>query len=108
VLLFDRPLTEPGYGAEPTVTPARAGPLVPSSPGEAIDVGAAGENKASEWARHQLVNSRRPGEEASRVSPRYQLETPASASRSGSAKAGWIVTSAADEAAVITGPRRLR
>jgi hypothetical protein len=34
------------------------------------------ENKASEWARHQLVNSRRPGEDASRVSLRYPASNP--------------------------------
>ena len=40
---------------------------------------------------------------ASRVKPRYPARNPASASRSGSVKAGWIAASAVDGAAVVIG-----
>jgi hypothetical protein len=60
-------------------------------------------NKARERVRHQLVNWRRSSAYASRVRPRNPARNPARASRSGSVKAGWIVASAVDGAAVVIG-----
>ncbi len=60
-------------------------------------------NKASDRARHQLVNRRRSRAYASRVKPRNPARNPARASRSGSVKAGWIAASAVDGVAVVIG-----
>ena len=60
-------------------------------------------NKPRERARHQVVNWRRSSAYASRVRPRYPARNPASARRSASVKAGWIVTRAVDGAAVVIG-----
>ena len=50
-----------------------------------------------------MVNWRRSSAYASRVRPRNPARNPARASRSGSVKAGWIVASAVDGAAVVIG-----
>ena len=60
-------------------------------------------NRARERARHQVVNWRRSSVYASLVGPRYPARYPASASRSASVKAGLIVASAVDGAAVVIG-----
>ena len=53
--------------------------------------------------RHQAVNWRRSSAYASRVSPRYPVRNPASASRSASVKTGRIVARAVDGVAVVIG-----
>ena len=66
-------------------------------------------NSATGRVRHQPANWRRSSAYASRVRPRYPARNPARATRSASVKTGWIVTSAADGAAVLIGhlPARL-
>ena len=108
-LFFDRVLVEPGDGAQPPGD-GRAGPALEFEfPGEGLDVGAADGDSATERARHQLANWRRSRALASRVRPRYPARNPARANRSASVKAGWIVASAVDGAAVVIGhlPARL-
>src|SRR5580692_907416 len=67
------------------------------------------EDRARERAQHQVVNWRRSSAYASLVRPRYPARNPARASRSALVKAGWIVASAVDGAAVVIGhlPARL-
>src|SRR6516165_8579102 len=60
-------------------------------------------NRFSERLRHELVNWRKSSAYASRVRPRYPARNPARARRSASVKAGWIVASAVDGAAVVIG-----
>src|SRR5579872_5176577 len=85
------------------VTVARARPLVSSSLAKLSMSARRTANSIRERARHQVVNWRRSSAYASRVSPRYPARNPATASRSGSVKAGWIVASAVDGAAVVIG-----
>jgi hypothetical protein len=54
------------------------------------------ENNDSEQMRHHAVNCRRSSVSASLVRPRYPARNPASASRSDSVNADWIVTTAAE------------
>jgi hypothetical protein len=61
---------------------------------------------ADGWARHEVVNWRRSSAYASLVRLRYPARNPARASRSASVKAGWIVASAVDGAAVVIGHLR--
>src|SRR5256885_14365937 len=67
-------------------------------------------DRETERARHQVVNWRRSSAQASRIRPRYPARNPARANRSASVKAGWIVASAVDGAAVVIGhlPDELR
>src|ERR1700730_9650368 len=85
------------------VTVARARPRTSSSRAKLSMSARRTANRGRERARHQVVNWRRSSAYASRVSPRYPARNPARASRSGSVKAGWIVTSAVDGAAVVIG-----
>ena len=83
------------------VTVARARPRASSSLAKLSMSARRTANSIRERTRHQVVNWRRSSAYASRVSPRYPARNPARASRSGSVKAGWIVTSAVDGAVVI-------
>src|SRR6266567_7165502 len=92
------------------VTVARARPIASSSLAKDSMSARRTANSASERARHQLANWRRSRAYASRVRPRYPARNPARAIRSASVKAGWIVVSAVDGAAVVIGylPARLK
>src|SRR4029077_17829340 len=85
------------------VTVARARPLTSTSRAKLSMSARRTANRGRERPRHQVVNWRRSSAYASRVRPRYPARYPASASRSGSVKAGWIVASAVDGAAVVIG-----
>src|ERR1017187_7971265 len=85
------------------VTVARARPLASRSRANPSMSARRTANRATERVRPQVVNWRRSGAYASRVSPRYPARNPARASRSGSVKAGWIVARALDGAAVVIG-----
>ena len=106
-LLFDRVLVEPGDGGEPAGDGGAGAAPGLEFPGEAFDVGAAdgeqgqraGPAPGGEGAQVQRVK-------ASLVRPRYLARNPARASRSASVKAGWIVASAMDGAAVVIGTSR--
>ncbi len=99
VLLGPRLLSGP-LGA---VAVARARPLASSSLAKLSMSARRTANKASERTRHQVVNWRRSSADASLVRPQYPVRNPARASRSASVKAGWIVASAVDGAAVVIG-----
>src|SRR5450631_2136158 len=88
------------------VTVARARPRASRSRAKPSMSARRTANKAKERVRHQVVNWRRSSAYASRVSPRYPARNPARASRSGSVKAGWMVTRAVDGAAVVIGHLR--
>src|SRR5690242_9734951 len=85
------------------VTVARARPLASSSRAKDSMSARPTANRARERARHQVVNWRRSSAYASLVRPRYPARNPARARRSASVKAGWIVASAVDGAAVVIG-----
>jgi hypothetical protein len=101
-LFFDRVFVEPGDGSR-RVTVARARPLTSSSLAKLSMSARRTANSGRERVRHQVVNWRKSSAYASRVRPQYPARYPARASRSGSVKAGWIVASAVDGAAVVTG-----
>src|SRR6266581_8849673 len=92
------------------VTVARARPLTSKSRAKDSISARRTANKDRDRARHQFVNWRRSRAYASRVRPRYPARNPARANRSASVKAGWIVVSAVDGAAVVIGylPARLK
>src|SRR6516165_8049705 len=100
---LDRVLMEPGDGAQPAGDGRRARPLPSRSRAKLSMSARRTANKPRQRARHQVVNWRKSSAYASRVSPRYPARNPARASRSGSVKAGWIVASAVDGAAVVIG-----
>src|SRR5271165_5600270 len=91
------------------VTVARALPLASRSRAKDSMSDRRTANKTRDRALHQVVNWRRSRAYASRVRLRYPARNPARASRSASVKAGWIVASAVDGAAVVIGhlPARL-
>src|SRR5947208_12310 len=85
------------------VTVARARPLASSSRAKDSMSGRRTADTLRERARHQVVNWRRSSAYASLVRARYPARYPARARRSGSVKAGWIMASAVDGAAVVIG-----
>jgi hypothetical protein len=70
------------------VTVARARPLASSSRAKDSISGGGRRARASDRARHQVVNWRRSRAQASRVRPRYPARNPARASRSGVGEGG--------------------
>jgi len=107
---LDRVLVEPGDGAQPpgdggacAARPSRSRAKVSMSARRTA-------NGEMERVRHQAVNWRRSSAQASRVRLRYPARNPARANRSASVKAGLIVASAVDGAAVVIGylPDELR
>src|SRR5690349_17518036 len=106
---LDRVLVEPREGEQPPGDRGAGPALRFQVPGEALDVGPADGEQRQGPAQHQLVNWRRSSAYASRVRPRYPARKPARATCSASVRTGWIVASAADETAVVTGhlPARL-
>ena len=60
------------------------------------------ENRGRDRAQHQPANWRRSRVYASRVRPRYPARNPASASRSASVKAGWMVARAVEEVVAVS------
>src|ERR1700745_647024 len=85
------------------VTVARARPLASRARAKDSMSARRTANRFRERARHQVANWRGSRAQAARVGPLYPARYAASASRSGSVKAGWIVASAVDGAAVVIG-----
>ena len=107
---LDGVLAEPGDGAQPPGDGGAGASFGLQVACEGLDADAPDREQGQRADAHQAVNWRRSSVQASPVRPRYPARKPASARRSDSVKAGWMVTRAVAGVVAVIGhlPDRLR